>query len=110
MMYSANYFGGKNYAVGYATSKSPLGPFAKAGNNPVLQKNTGKGGVVTGTGHNSVVSSPDGKEMFCVYHARTTVTGDERVVFIDRMKILKDGTLVVEGPTTSPQPVPLIVK
>ncbi|HEY0743350.1 MAG TPA: glycoside hydrolase family 43 protein [Chryseosolibacter sp.] len=106
IMYSANYFGGKNYAVGYATSKSPLGPFTKAANNPVLQKNTDKGGVVTGTGHNSVVFSQNGKRMYCVYHARTTATGDERVVFIDRMKILKDGTLVVEGPTTSPQPVP----
>lgn len=106
MMYSANYFGGKNYAVGYATSKSPLGPFTKAANNPVLEKNIEKGGVVTGTGHNSVAYSPDGKEMFCVYHARTTTTGDERVVFIDRMKILKDGTLVVEGPTTSAQPAP----
>ena len=106
MMYSANYFGGKNYAVGYATSKSPLGPFIKAANNPVLQKNSEKGGSVTGTGHNSVVYSPDGKEMLCVYHARTTATGDERVVFIDRMKILRDGTLVVEGPTTAPQPVP----
>lgn len=106
IMYSANYFGGKNYAVGYATSKSPLGPFTKAGNNPVLQKNTDQGGVVTGTGHNSVVFSPNGKEMFCVYHARTTATADERVVFIDRMKILKDGTLVVEGPTTSPQLAP----
>lgn len=106
MMYSANYFGGKNYAVGYATSKNPLGPFTKASNNPVLQKNTEKGGVVTGTGHNSVVYSPDGKEMFCVYHARTTGTGDERVVFIDRMKILKDGKLVVEGPKTEPQGAP----
>jgi len=106
MMYSANYFGGKNYAVGYATSKSPLGPFTKAGNNPVLQKNTEKGGVVTGTGHNSVTYSPDGKEMFCVYHARTLATGEERVVFIDRMKILKDGTLVVEGPTTTAQAGP----
>jgi GH43 family beta-xylosidase len=74
----------------------------------VLQKNTEKGGVVTGTGHNSVVYSPDGKEMFCVYHARTTTTGDERVVFIDRMKISKDGTLVVEGPTTAPQPAPTV--
>jgi beta-xylosidase len=106
MMYSANYFGGKNYAVGYATSESPLGPFTKASNNPVLQRNTEEGGVVTGTGHNSVTYSPDGKEMFCVYHARTTATGDERVVFIDRMKILSDGKLVVEGPTTSPQPAP----
>lgn len=106
MMYSANYFGGKNYAVGYATSKSPLGPFTKAANNPVLQKNTEQGGVVSGTGHNSIAYSPDGKEMFCVYHARTTATGDQRVVFIDRMKILEDGTLIVEGPTTTPQAAP----
>lgn len=106
MMYSANYFGGKNYAVGYATSKSPLGPFTKAANNPVLQKNAEKGGVVTGTGHNSITYSPDGKEMLCVYHARTSVTGEQRVVFIDRMKILKDGKLIVEGPTTEPQAIP----
>jgi hypothetical protein len=38
MMYSANHFGGENYAVGYATSGSPLGPFKKANNNPILQK------------------------------------------------------------------------
>jgi len=106
MMYSANYFGGKNYAVGYATSKSPLGPFTKAANNPVLQKNVDKGGVVTGTGHNSITYSPDGKEMLCVYHARTSASGDKRVVFIDRMKISKDGMLTVEGPTTAPQAMP----
>lgn len=106
MMYSANYFGGKNYAVGYATSKSPLGPFTKASNNPVLQKNVEQGGIVTGTGHNSVTYSPDGKEMLCVYHGRTVSTGEKRVVFIDRMKILKDGKLVVEGPRTAPQPLP----
>lgn len=106
MMYSANYFGGQNYAIGYATSKSPLGPFTKAANNPVLQKNTAVGGNVTGTGHNSITYSPDGKEMFCVYHGRTTKTGDERVVFIDRMEIKPDGQLVVMGPNTEPQPVP----
>ena len=106
MMYSANYFGGKNYAVGYATSKSPLGPFKKAANNPVLQKNTATGGTVTGTGHNSVTYAPDGKTMLCVYHGRTSKTGDERVVFIDKMKITKDGVLVVEGPTTGKQVMP----
>ncbi len=92
--------------MGYATSKSPLGPFRKAANNPVLQKNVEQGGTVTGTGHNSITYSPNGKEMLCVYHGRTTSTGDKRVVFIDRMKILKDGKLVVEGPTTSPQTLP----
>lgn len=106
MMYSANYFGGKNYAVGYATSKNPLGPFKKAANNPVLQKNTATGGIVTGTGHNSVTYSPDGKTMLCVYHGRTSKTGDERVVFIDKMKVSKDGILIVEGPTTENQRIP----
>lgn len=100
MMYSANYFGGKNYAVGYATSNSPLGPFKKAANNPVLEKNVEKGGIVNGTGHNSVTISPDGASMLCVYHGRTTPTGNQRVVFIDPMEVLDDGTLVVHGPTT----------
>ena len=100
MMYSANYFGGKNYAVGYATSQSPLGPFTKASNNPVLQKNVETGGIVTGTGHNMVTLAPDGKGMLCVYHGRTAETGDQRVVFIDRMEVDASGNLVVKGPTT----------
>lgn len=101
MMYSANYFGGKNYAVGYATSDHPLGPFTKAENNPVLQKNTSQGGIVTGTGHNSVIRSKNGKQMYCVYHGRTTKTGNARVVFIDKMNIDGNGLLRVEGPSTS---------
>jgi beta-xylosidase len=105
IMYSANNFAGQNYAVGYGVAKSPLGPFTKAANNPVLQKNTSTGGNVTGTGHNNIIYSPDGKEMFCVYHARTKATGSDRVVFIDRMTV-KDGKLVVHGPTATPQLLP----
>lgn len=105
IMYSANHFGGEHYAVGYATGPTPLGPFKKAANNPVLQKNIHQGGIVTGTGHNSITWSPDRKEMFCVYHGRTAATGEERVVFIDRMEV-KNGKIVVHGPTTTPQPLP----
>jgi hypothetical protein len=43
-------------------------------------------------------------DMYCVYHGRTTTTGEERVVFIDRMEITDDGRLKVYGPTTSSQP------
>lgn len=103
MMYSANFFGGENYAVGYATAKSPLGPYVKSPDNPVLQKNTPQGGIVTGTGHNSIVQSRDGKQTYCVYHGRTSATGNERVVFIDRMGVDEDGRLYVDGPTTAPQ-------
>ncbi|WP_129715791.1 glycoside hydrolase family 43 protein [Pedobacter sp. SYP-B3415] len=97
MMYSANNFDGQNYAVGYATAKTPLGPFKKSPYNPVLQKNA----VVSGTGHNSVAWSADGKTMYCVYHGRTPATGHERLVFIDKMHIDKNGRLVVEGPTVA---------
>jgi len=110
IMYSANYYAGENYAVGYATSNAPLGPFIKFNNNPILEKNFDKGGDVTGTGHNSVLFMDGTKKMYCVYHGRTTKTGNERVVFIDEMKILEDGTLKVLGPTTSPQPAPIINK
>jgi GH43 family beta-xylosidase len=101
LMYSANFYGGKNYAVGYATSDQALGPFVRAQNNPVLQKNTDRGGIVTGTGHNSVAYSKDGKTMYCVYHGRTTNSGDARVIFIDKMKIKNNGLLEVYGPTTN---------
>lgn len=104
LMYSANYFGGAHYAVGYATSTSPLGPFAKASNNPVLQKNIASGGNVTGTGHNSVVTLDNGNR-YCVYHGRTTETGDQRVVFIDKMDI-RNGVLTIDGPTTSAIAIP----
>jgi len=102
LMYSANFYGGQHYAVGYATSGSPLGPFVKAANNPVLQQNVQQGGIVTGTGHNCVTQSPNGKQMLCVYHGYTSRTGKNRVVFIDRMDILEGGRLVVHGPTMSP--------
>lgn len=99
MLYSANYFGGQYYAVGYATSKNPLGPFSKAENNPILEKNNEQGGDVTGTGHCMVLNISD-NQMLCVYHARTTKTGNDRVVFMDTMEILDDGILVVYGPTS----------
>jgi len=106
MMYSGNFFMGANYAVGYATSHNPLGPFEKAPENPVLQKNVDQGGDVTGTGHNMVLMLPD-NQMLCVYHGRSKNTGKKRVVFMDKMEITNDGKLVVHGPTTDPQKLTL---
>lgn len=106
IMYSANYYAGENYAVGYATGSGPLGPFTKAQNNPVLQKNTPEGGEVTGTGHNMVLFSRDSTEMYAVYHGRTKTSGQERVVFLDQMEIDKEGKLQVAGPSTTAKALP----
>lgn len=105
MTYSANFFGGENYAVGYATSENPLGPFLKSGNNPILQKNTASGGEVTGTGHSMILSLPNGTR-YMVYHGRTQKGGNQRKVFIDRMEIKSNKVMVVYGPTTIAQPKP----
>jgi GH43 family beta-xylosidase len=104
LMYSANNFAGDHYATGYATSDKPLGPYKKAANNPVLEKNTPSGGTVRGTGHNNIFIMPDGT-MYCVYHGRTR--GNERRLFIDRMEIDNEGVLRVHGPTTIPQASPI---
>jgi len=99
IMYSANHYGGKYYAVGYATGKSPLGPFEKAANNPVLQENVSTGGTVMGTGHCMVITLSDNNR-YCVYHGRMTDNPDERVVLIDPLEIDEDGVLTVDGPST----------
>lgn len=107
IMYSANYYAGENYAVGYAIGDSPLGPFVKSNNNPVLEKNAHKGGEVTGTGHNSVLFLNNSNKMLCVYHGRTKATGNERVIFIDELKISDEGILTVSGPSTSSKKIKL---
>lgn len=106
IMYSANSFEGKHYAVGYATAKNPLGPFTKADNNPVLQENVSKGGIVEGTGHNMVITMSDGTQ-YCVYHGRMKSNPGKRVVFMDKVTFSDDGKLHVEGPTTTPQQIVL---
>ena len=40
LIYSANHFESKNYGVGYATSDSPMGPWKKYEENPILQRAT----------------------------------------------------------------------
>lgn len=102
LMYSANFYASKAYSVGYATASSPLGPFKKYEKNPVLSAEA-KG--VSGPGHNNIFMSPDGKEMFTVYHTHTNPYegGGNRQLNIDRMGFREDGSIFVNGPTITPQ-------
>lgn len=64
LSYSANHTRCKDYAVGYATSDSPLGPFKKSENNPILHRFDD----ITGTGHHSFMPTDDENRYICVYH------------------------------------------
>ena len=79
MMYSANFFGSIYYGIGGAVSDSPMGPFKKYDNNPILAASN----KISGPGHNSVVTASDGK-MYCAYHAHTNYNnpGRDRQVYI----------------------------
>ncbi|MBT3377813.1 MAG: family 43 glycosylhydrolase [Lentisphaerae bacterium] len=106
MLYSGSGFGSPGYAVGYAVSSSPLGPWNKPQRSPILKRSH----TASGPGHNGLVRSPDGQELFLVYHThRHKSAGGARQLAIDRLLTgRKEDTLSISvvGPTTTPQPMP----
>ena len=94
LFYSGNAFDSAAYAVGYATCDRPLGPCAKAPENPILSSSA----VAEGPGHNSVVES-DGRT-WIVYHAWPPdffASSDERTMWVSELT-WEDGRPVVDGP------------
>jgi len=64
LFYSANHFKDPDYAVGYATSKSPTGPWTKYEANPIIRRDiVGE----KGSGHGDVFQTKDGNLCY-VYH------------------------------------------
>lgn len=106
LTYSANFFASPSYSLGYAVSDAPLGTFVKAQENPLLT--SGLRSDVSGTGHHSFTYSPDGSQIWAVYHSHTTPEnpGGNRKVNIDRVGFTPDGKLFISGPTTTTQPAP----
>jgi hypothetical protein len=90
--------------MGYAVGSSPLGPFTKSARNPILNGTS----TVVGPGGGSVVKGPvtGGDQM--IYHARAGA-GLPRTLRLDRLlwdDTVTPGTVAVNGPTTTPQPLP----
>lgn len=106
MTYSANHYAEPFYGIGYATAKSPLGPWKKSPNNPLVAQQPELG--VSGPGHNCVIASPDAKELFMVYHSHADRAnpGGRRIVNLDRLTIQPDRSLKLTGPTKTPQALP----
>lgn len=64
LVYSANDFRSKDYAVGYAVSKSPLGPWKKDETNPILSRQHTK---MNGSGHGDLLKDGNGNWHY-VFH------------------------------------------
>lgn len=97
-----------HYGQSYAVSKSIYGPYEKYAYNPFLVYNA----AVDGPGDAVILPSPDGEELYLVYHQHNAIgTVSPRMTCIDRLKFVPnpDGgpdVPVTAGPSSTPQPVP----
>jgi xylan 1,4-beta-xylosidase len=88
LFYTANDFRNPDYAVGYATSSSPYGPWEKYAGNPIISKNNIG---VNGTGHGDFVIDSNGKLSYVFHtHFSDTVVGPRKTAIVD-VKFVKDG-------------------
>ncbi len=100
LTYSGTGYDSIEYAVGYATSDSPLGDYERYEANPILSYTS----KLHGPGHHSFTTSPDGSELIIVYHVHYNLTTiHPRLMAIDRARFVprEDGTarLEIYGPT-----------
>ncbi len=86
-VYTANDFRNPDYAVGYAVSSSPYGPWKKYSGNPILsRKNIGK----NGTGHGDFIKDKKGN-LFYVFHTHNSDTKvSPRTTAIVKARFSKD--------------------
>lgn len=89
-MWSEGGWTGPDYAVAYAVSSSPFGPFERAGR--ILQQDPA---VATGAGHHSILQGPQSGRWYIVYHRRPLGETDRnhRVVCIDELGFDENGLI-----------------
>ncbi len=94
LLYSGGGPNTADYAVGYAVSKSPVGPFTKFSGNPIVKKDSG----IFGPGHCSVIADRAGN-LWMVYHQKTDARKSwVRIICIDPLWF--DGQGVLHGRAT----------
>ncbi len=102
LMYSGTGADSPNYGIGYATAKSPLGPFEKYKGNPIVQR----AGKVLGPGHHSVIEGPD-KKLWLVYHQKwDDKTNFRRFLAIDPMWFDEQGVIHGKATRETDEPAP----
>lgn len=86
-VYTANDFRNPDYAVGYAVSSSPYGPWKKYAGNPILsRKNIGK----NGTGHGDFIKDKKGDLVYVFHtHNSDTKVGPRKTAII-KARFIKD--------------------
>ena len=88
LFYSANDFRNPDYAVGYATAESPLGPWKKSDQNPVISKNLLK---INGTGHGDFFTNKKGNMQYVFHTHHSNIKVSPRATALVKVKFIKTG-------------------
>ena len=104
LLYSGSGANTPDYAVGYATATSPLGPFSRAEHNPIAHRSEG----LFGPGHGCAIRDGAG-QWWHVYHQKRTARRKwDRFICLDPLHFDEQGRL--HGPATqdTSQPAPVV--
>lgn len=100
LMYSANGYTSQDYAVGYATSKSPFGPWKKYEQNPILHNYKG----LVGVGHGAPFIDKEGKMRYVFHAHKSTTEIHPRDAYVVDMS-LENGVITLDGNLVRPRVV-----
>ncbi len=108
LIYSGNDYASDYYALGYAVSESPLGPFEKFELNPVFRTTSD----IKGPGHNSFIELSNG-DIYNVFHYWPEVAGEgERITGINLVRFAPTESgvdrLEFYPPSLAPQETPSV--
>lgn len=102
LLYSGTGASSVDYAVGYATSAGPMGPFTKYSGNPIVKRGNG----ALGPGHCCVIKDRVGK-LWMVYHQQKDDTRRwNRFLCIDPLWFDKSGILRGKATRGTAEPAP----
>ncbi len=87
LFYSANDFRNINYAMGYATSASPLGPWKKYEHNPIISRHNIN---INGTGHGDFFQGMDGDLRYVFHTHYSSSRVSPRATVLVKSKFVKE--------------------
>jgi xylan 1,4-beta-xylosidase len=104
LLYSGTGANSLNYAIGYATAKSPMGPFTKYEGNPIVSRTD----QAFGPGHGCVVPDAKGK-LWSIYHQQKDDTLPwNRFICIDPLWFDEEGILHGKATRGTKEPAPVM--
>jgi beta-xylosidase len=102
LLYSGSGADTPDYAVGYATADSPLGPFTRASHNPIIQRAEG----LFGPGHGCAIQDAKGQWWHFYHQKRTARVEWDPFIALDPLWFDERGDLHSRTTRGTPQTVP----